>query len=168
LHRATIVTSRFRQSTFPNDVALFIALLSTAFALGAALAHALELPNKIAMSREEYFIAQQIYRGWDRLAYVLGVQLTAMIAVSMRFWHSPRVLRPSLVAIGGLLAAQLVFWTWTFPTNIATDNWTSAPANWEALRTQWEFSHLAGAACQLVAMIALVVAALARRRTIDG
>jgi hypothetical protein len=41
----------------------------------------LELPNKIAMSREDYFIAQQIYRGWDRLAYVLGAHLTAMIAV---------------------------------------------------------------------------------------
>jgi hypothetical protein len=31
------------------------------FALGAALAHALELPNKIGLSREHYFIMQRAY-----------------------------------------------------------------------------------------------------------
>jgi hypothetical protein len=39
-----------------QDVAFFVALLATALALGGALAHALELPNKIEMVREHYFI----------------------------------------------------------------------------------------------------------------
>jgi hypothetical protein len=150
-----------------NDVALFVALLATALALAGALAHVLELPNKITMSRDDYFVTQQIYSGWNRLAYLLVVELTAMVAVAVRFWQSPRVLSPTLVAIGGLLAAQLVFWIWTFPTNAATENWTMAPANWETLRAHWEYSHFAGAVCQLVAMGALIVAALARRRAID-
>jgi hypothetical protein len=67
-----------------------------------------------------------------------------------------------------LALAQAVFWVWTFPANIATENWTIAPPNWEALRAQWEYSHLAGAGFQVLTMCALIVAALARRRTIDG
>jgi hypothetical protein len=60
------------------------------------------------------------------------------------------------------------FLDWTFPANVATDQWTMMPANWGIPRAQWEYSHLAGAACQLIAMGALIVAALARRRAIDG
>lgn len=163
---STVMASR--RSSVGNDVTLFVALLATALAFGAALAHALELPNKMAMTREDYFVAQQIYSGWNQLAYVLATQFAAMITVALRFWHRSRVVWPTLVAIGSLAAAQMVFWIWTFPANAATENWTMVPVNWETLRAQWEYSHLAGAAFQLIAMGALIVAALARRRTIDG
>jgi hypothetical protein len=49
-----------------------VALLATAVALGAALAHALELPNKIGMSVDTYFIVQQVYSGWNRLGSARG------------------------------------------------------------------------------------------------
>jgi hypothetical protein len=45
-----------------SDVAFFVALMAAAMALGGALAHALELPNKIDLSVDEYFIVQQ-FRG---------------------------------------------------------------------------------------------------------
>jgi hypothetical protein len=48
-------------TTSAQNIAFFIALLATALALGGALAHALELPNKISMSREHYFIVQRAY-----------------------------------------------------------------------------------------------------------
>jgi hypothetical protein len=48
----------------PRNIAFFIALMATALALGAALAHALELPNKIVLSRDDYFVVQKAYRGW--------------------------------------------------------------------------------------------------------
>ena len=41
----------------------FIALFFVALALGPALAHLLELPNKITLAREDYLTVQQIYRG---------------------------------------------------------------------------------------------------------
>jgi hypothetical protein len=63
------------------DVVFFVALLSTALALGAALAHVLELPNKMALTRDEYFVVQSIYAGWNRLAYLLLVELISMLAV---------------------------------------------------------------------------------------
>jgi hypothetical protein len=34
--------------------------------------------------------------------------------------------------------------------------------NWEKLRRQWEYSHLAGAGLQLLAVVSLVIAVLAR------
>jgi hypothetical protein len=55
--------------------------------------HAFELPNKITMSREDYFVVQQVYRGWNQLGFLLAVQLGGLVAVAVRFWHSPRVLR---------------------------------------------------------------------------
>ena len=54
-------------------VALFFALMVTALALGPALAHLLELPNKIALPRDAYFTVQQIYAGWSLLGVVLLV-----------------------------------------------------------------------------------------------
>ena len=41
-------------------------------------------------------------------------------------------------------------------------NWTQPPANWEPLRAQWEYSHLAGAGFQTLAMVALIIAVLRR------
>jgi hypothetical protein len=145
-----------------RDVALFVAMMATALALGGALAHALELPNKIGMNREDYFVAQQLYAGWNRLAFLLAIQATGMLALIVIHWREPAVLWPVLVALACLAAAQAVFWMWTFPANVATDNWTTQPENWAELRAQWEYSHLAGAVFQVAAMAALVVGVLRR------
>ncbi len=145
-----------------RDAALFVALLATALALGAGLAHALELPNKIGLSRDDYFVVQQIYRGWNLLGFLLFVQLVSMIAVAVMSRNEPRTLWPSVVAILCLLGAQLLCWTLTFPANVATSNWTVIPDNWDALRAQWEYSHAAGAGFQILAMASLIVAALRR------
>jgi hypothetical protein len=62
----------------------FIALLFTALALAPALAHLLELPNKISFSREDYLTVQQIYRGWALLGFVVaGALLSNLILTIM-------------------------------------------------------------------------------------
>jgi hypothetical protein len=71
---------------------------------------------------------------------------------------------PSVAALTSLVAAQAVFWIWTFPANQATSNWTTQPVNWETLRRNWEYSHLAGAVFQALAMAALIIAVLRRDR----
>lgn len=147
-----------------NEIAFFITLLSTALALGAALAHVLELPNKMGMPRDQYFVVQTIYAGWNRLAYLLAIQFVSMIAVIVMSRHEPWVFWPALIAVVCLIAAQVVFWTYTYPANVATNNWTTIPQNWESLRNQWEYSHAVGAAFQVLAMSTLIVAALVRGR----
>jgi len=141
----------------------FVALLATAMALGAALAHAFELPNKIGLPEDEYFIMQKAYRGWNQLAFLLVTELASMIALAALYWNEPHVRWPVVVAIFCLLGAQAIFWLYTYPTNVSTNDWTMTPGNWEELRNQWEYSHLAGAGFQLAAMSFLIVAALSRR-----
>jgi hypothetical protein len=151
-----------------HDVAFFVALISTALALGGAVAHVLELPNKIDLPRDQYFIVQSIYAGWNRLAYLIAIQFASIIAVIVLWRRVTRVLWPAVAAFLGLVAAQVVFWTTTFPANVGTNNWTTVPQNWEILRQQWEYSHAAGAAFQTFAMCALIVAALARGRQLGA
>ncbi len=144
------------------DILFFIAMLATALALGGALAHAFELPNKIGLSRDDYFVVQKAYQGWNQLAYLLLVQALSLILLAILSRHRPDVFWVIIVAILGLVGAQVVFWIYTYPANVATQNWTVAPDNWEQLRRQWEYSHLSGAIFQLLAMCALIIAALRR------
>lgn len=153
-----------RRPSLVRDLFLFLALMSTAVALGGALAHLFELPNKIGLPGDEYFIVQQAYRGWARLAYVLLVQLLSLIAVILLYRRRPKVRWPALFALLFLAAAQAVFWTLTYPANVATENWTIMPENWETLRVQWEYSHAVGAIFQLLSMASLSIAVLARAR----
>ena len=70
----------------------------------------------------------------------------------------------TLLALACVLAAQGVFWTFTYPANVGTANWTVSPDNWAELRRRWEFSHAAGAALQLLGFSLLVIAVLNRGR----
>jgi len=146
-----------------RDVSLFVALLATSIALGAALAHLLELPNKMDLPRGQYFVVQQIYRGWAMLGVVLVVQLASVAALVATTRDEPATRRLAAVGLVALAAAQAVFWTFTQPANAATENWTMKPEAWTMLRDRWEYSHAAGALCQLVAMAALSWAAAFRR-----
>jgi hypothetical protein len=55
---------------------------------------------------------------------------------------------------------QVIFWTFTFPVNKRTRNWSTLPEDWPALRSRWEYSHAAGATLNLVAIVALILAVL--------
>jgi hypothetical protein len=151
-----------RRASQGDGAVFFIALLSTALALGPALAHAFELPNKIGLPQADYFTVQQIYAGWNRLAIVLAIELASMLALAVMSRRRPEVFWPVLLAIMSLACAQAIFWVFTYPANVATGNWTSVPADWQMWRVRWEYSHLAGAVFQILAISALIVAALRR------
>ncbi len=142
------------------ELSWFVTLLATALAMAGAMAHAFELPNKLAMDQQDYFAAQQSYRGWNQLAILLSIEATGMIALAISYRRVKPIRWRMLVALAMLLLAQLVFWFFTFPANAATGNWTVQPENWANLRTQWEYSHLAGAIFQLLAFSFVVLAVL--------
>jgi hypothetical protein len=155
-----------RRHPLAYEIVFFVALLSTAVTLGGALAHLFELPNKIALARDQYLMVQGIYRGWNRLAFLLAVEFLSMSALVAMGWREVRVFRPAVVALVCLLAAQAVFWAFTYPANVATANWTMLPAEWEALRRSWEYSHALGATLQMAAMAALICAVLGHVRSL--
>jgi hypothetical protein len=146
------------------NVAHFLSLFLTALCLGPALAHLLELPNKLGLGREDYFTVQQIYRGWAILGILIVAAIAAAVALAWMSRRLPGVFYWVLTALVCLAAAQAVFWIFTYPANVATRNWTTAPANWQALRVQWEYSHAVGAILTLAALAALIVSLLARTR----
>lgn len=141
-------------------MALFVALMATAVALGPALAHLFELPNKIGLPGATYFAVQQIYSGWSLLGMVLAVQLLSIVAVIVSARTDHRLRSMAVLALACLAGAQALFWIFTYPANAATVNWTVQPDDWQTLRRQWEFSHAAGALLQLTAMACLSIAAL--------
>lgn len=143
-------------------IARFFSLLFVALVLAPALAHLLELPNKIGLSREEYLVVQQIYNGWQLLGIVIYGALLSTLALTIMVRHQPKVFGLTLAAFLCLLAAHVLFWIYTFPANQETLYWTVLPENWMVLRAQWEYSHAAGAVLNLIAFIMLVLSVLVR------
>ena len=148
----------------PLKIVQFVALLLNALALVPAGAHLFALANKIGLSAEQYFIVQNIYRGWALFGIVLFSALLAdlVLAMSLRGRGTPFVF--ALVAFVCTALTLVIFFTWTFPANQATQNWTAVPANWEQLRRQWEYSHAANALVTLVAYGSVVLSVLTIRR----
>jgi ABC-type uncharacterized transport system fused permease/ATPase subunit len=145
-------------------VVAFLALVFTALALIPGGAHLFSLPNKIDMTQEQYFVAQRAYDGWWMMAFILipAMVINAIFAVMLR------AERPAFYfALAGCLclaATLVIFFIFTQPGNAATQNWTVAPANWEELRTRWEYSHAVNALLTFASFCLMAVAVLASRR----
>jgi uncharacterized membrane protein YeiB len=87
--------------------------------------------------------------------------LVAAFVLAVMSRREPGGLIWVIVALVCMAAALVVFFTFTYPANRQTSNWTVLPANWQALRRQWEYSHAAGAGLYLVAFASLVLSILA-------
>ncbi len=142
----------------------FAAIILTALALIPGGAHALELLNKMALGRERYFVVQSIYQGWAWLGIILILAITAntVLAIRVRRQTGPMLCAAPSAAI--ICVTLAIFFTWTFPANQATANWTVQPADWQALRSHWEYSHAVNAALTFVALCATTASALFRQR----
>ena len=141
-------------------VTQFIAIILTALALVPAGAHLLELVHKITLDRAQYLTVQQLYRGWAFLGAVLIAALLANLVLTIRSRRQGRPMRLAAIATLLLAANLTIFFIWTFPANQATGNWTVMPADWEALRNQWEYSHAVNALLTFLALSATLASSL--------
>ena len=116
----------------------------------------------MAMSEQQYYVVQDIYRGWWVVGLLLPAALIANVAlaVAVRADLTARGLATAAAAL--ILLNLVVFAIWTRPVNFITDDWTVRLADWEALRRQWEYSHAANAGITLIAFCASTLAALHR------
>jgi hypothetical protein len=148
----------------PTRVLHFLAVVLGALALVPAGAHLLELPNKIALPQADYFIVQGIYRGWWLTGFVLiaATVVDLMLAVHLR--RRRAIAGPAMVAFLLLAATLAIFFTWTFPANQATRNWTVVAEDWQVLRLRWEYAHASGAVLTFIAFCAVVLSALMQPR----
>ncbi len=135
-------------------------MLFTAITLSALMAHLLELRVKINLSKEKYQTVQEIYSGWQWLGiFEIGAILLTLIWVIIDR-KAQNIYPLLLVALVCFLVSIVIFFTFTFPANQATNNWTSLAGNWEELRMTWEYSHAIRALLSLTGFSILVVALL--------
>jgi len=101
------------------DVLQILTVILVALAMAPALAHALELPGKMRLTKEAYFAVQIIYYPGFTIAggigEAVGMISTIMLLVitplgSVDFWLT-------LVALLGLVSMQAVYWLFTHPVN---------------------------------------------------
>jgi hypothetical protein len=137
------------------------ALTFTALILIPSGAHLFELPAKIRLDRDAYFIVQGIYTGWA--AFVLPI--IGAIAANCTLFAALRRAKPTkarwaLLSAGLIVGSLAVFFAFVFPGNEATENWTAQPENWDALRHSWEYGHAANAVLVFAAFIATAIASV--------
>lgn len=156
----------------------FLACLLAAAAMAPALAHALEMPGKMRLDREHYFVVQQIYypgftaAGIAEPAAILATFVLALLTpvAAPQFWLV-------VIACLAMIAVQAVFWLMTQPVNrtwvkdielsksaktffnVENDGPSRKGAeDWTALRDRWERSHLIRAILAVIGFVALLVA----------
>jgi len=138
----------------------FLAIMLTAIAMGAALAHLFELPNKINVGAADYLTVQRNYDNWwiVGLSVPLAFIAVLVLTISLRGTGVPFTL--ALIAPLLLVGEMVAFWGFTAPVNRATENWTMLPSNWQELRDRWEYSHAVRAILYVLATGTLVMSAL--------
>jgi hypothetical protein len=139
----------------------FISFASVAISMAAGWAHLLEMPAKLQLSHDDYLTVQQIYRGWALLGVVVFAALGSTVWLAVATYRTPMFV-PCLIAACAVGVSLAVFFTFTYPANQATANWTMLPSHWMVLRRDWEYSHATGAILYFVALMSLVLALLRR------
>ncbi|WP_206185402.1 hypothetical protein [Sphingosinicella sp. CPCC 101087] len=139
------------------------ALVLTALALVPGGAHLFELPGKMRLGGSDYFVVQSIYAGWALFALPIVLALLANGALwAVRRRTDPAEARWSLAAALMILFSLVLFFIRVYPANVATENWTFQPANWESLRTAWEYGHAANTLLIFAAFVATAFATAKR------
>ena len=145
-----------------------------AIAMVPAVAHALELPGKLRLGKQEYLAVQAIYDPGFTLAGIAEpVAILAALALLV-FTPMPTQFWLVALALAALVIMHAIFWLVTQPVNkfwLSDTELTQAArrffggarstvgeADWIALRDRWEWSHLARAIVAAAAFVLLVIA----------
>ncbi|MDB5128682.1 hypothetical protein [Mucilaginibacter sp.] len=141
-------------------ISCFLSLLFTGLTLGPGMAHLLEMPHKISLSIQGYKIVQAIYRGWALLGVLQAGTIiftldTGILRMQARY---PVFYDPLYISVFSINFSH--FFIFTYPINVATNNWIVLPGNWMQLRQQWEYSHASAALLELLAFVLLILVVL--------
>ena len=152
-----------------------LTLLIVALMLVTTLSHALELPGKMRLSKENYLKVQPIYYpGFTFAGIAEPVGLLALLVLAVVFRGEGTAFWLTLTALLAIAAAHGLYWLVTHPVNnfwlkdtelagagkgffgFGTRDLGTAP--WTELRDRWEYSHLARSVLVLAAFLCLSTA----------
>jgi hypothetical protein len=173
--------TRHRRHTGSRPVLVALQVLTVVFvavAMALSLAHALELPGKLRLSKQQYLDTQLIYYPGFAIGGIaepvgLVMLLLLMLSTTARtaFWLTA-------AAFACLLAMHAAYWLLTHPVNQfwLKDFKLHAPGarffaldplqrtrderqpDWVRLRDRWEYSHVLRAVLGLLTLVLLVTA----------
>lgn len=149
------------------DVLQVVTVILVVVAMAPALAHALELPGKMRLTKEAYVAMQPIYYPGFTIAGGIG-EAGGMISTLILLFLTPSRTADfwlTLVALLGLISMQAVYWLFTHPVNkfwlegeklssFGSGFFSFASAgrpgrrgetravDWKDLRDRWEYSHV--------------------------
>lgn len=144
----------------------FADLLLVTLTLSLTVCHVMEIPGKLRLSGPEWLTVQH------NLYIAFGVPLGAgieLLSIALTWWLAFRV-RRRRPAFGWTLAAAVCvtagladWFLLVAPMNTVLDGWTpeTLPADWVAVRNQWETGHAVHAVFFLLGFSALLMALLA-------
>ena len=153
-----------------------LTIVIAAVAMALSLAHALEWPGKMRLSKDEYLAVQPIYYpgfaiggGAEPLAILLTLVLLFLTPSGAAFWLT-------LSGFASLVAMHVAYWLLTHPVNrfwvehVDLDRFGggffrlfgrpagSGEPDWTLLRDRWEMSHIVRAAFGGAGFVLLVCA----------
>ncbi len=147
-----------------------LTIMLTALSMGVALCHLLEMPAKLTYDPALWLtllhtLYPPAFGTIGGAAEVGAVVATIVLAVVVR--RRRPAFDWTLAGALCLLAAHAAFWIWVAPVNATMGAAPphAPPANWMALRDQWEYTHAARAILQVIALGAFVVSILVETPT---
>lgn len=164
-----------------SQILQILTTVLVAVAMTPALAHALEYPGKMRLSREAYLTVQPIYYPGFTIAGGIA-EAGGLVASIVLLVFTPRGTMGFWLTCGavlGMIGMQIVFWIYTQPANrfwlesvkignlgagffalsptgqSGTENNT---ADWRRLRDRWEYSHIVRAGLVFLSFLFLLLA----------
>lgn len=147
-----------------------VTIILAALAMGMHLAHALELPPKLAWEPDLYLAVQvSLYRLFGTLGPFLEIgALLGAALLTARLRQRPAF--PFTLASAVAILLSLVVWLlFVLPANGQINAWAAtqvAPADWMRWRAQWQIAQAASFGIHLLGFTALVYSVI--RETGDG
>ncbi len=156
-------------------IAQVVTLVLVAIGVSLTLAHALELPGKMRLGKDNYVAVQSIYYPGFTIGAFFG-EFGAIIATLVLLVLTPSDTLAHLLTFIALLALLLMhalYWVLTHAVNkfwVADRKLGKAGVaffnpsgerigeDWTRLRNRWEYSHVARACCALIGFAALAAA----------
>ena len=153
-----------------------LSLVPVTLTVVTTLAHALELPGKMRLSREQYLAVQRIY--YPGFTYAGAAEPLSILALAILLAVTPRATTAFwlvALALSAAVLTHLMYWVLVAPVNRVwlRGETLAAPArrffgatreasvtDWTSLRDRWEWSHVFRAATSIMSFLLLVAAAL--------
>jgi hypothetical protein len=154
------------------EIVQIVTVVVVAIVMSLPLAHALEWPGKLRLSKEHYFAMQPIYYpGFTYAGFAEPLSLLVLTPMGTgQFWSTAG-------AFLALLTMHATYWVLTHPVNNfwlegfklqgfarrffevgVSEQSSPMDSEWTRLRDRWEFSHMIRAILGLVSLVLIVVA----------